>query len=169
MLLHHILSLSLFLSLAFSICHIICGCTFHTLVFWNESLEIIEVRVHNMYESLHLCTCARSLFDKELLSGFGHALKTLSAAGERELHTEDQPSFLFLSTPLMSFPSITLCIFINPTSLFCPLSLLWVLLFFSVQSPKMETREFQTWWIDSHWSNSLYQKKEEEGQLLKWF
>lgn len=61
-----------------------------------------------------------------------------SECSRRELHTEDQSSFLFLSTPLRPFPSITLCVFINPpspsASLFslCPKMETWILVLMSL-------------------------------------
>lgn len=60
---------------------------------------------------------------------------------ERELHTEDQSSFLFLTTPLMSFPSIPLRIFINPSSPL--LSLLSLCSSVTLFSPKMEAVDFR--------------------------
>lgn len=90
----------------------------------------------------YACSCELPLFDKELLSEFGHALKTLSAAGERELHTEDQSSFLFLTTPLTSFPSVALCVFINPSTIVPPLLLIFAVCFFFSQCLPMEIREF---------------------------
>lgn len=71
---------------------------------------------------------------------------------ERELHTEDQPSFLFLTTPLMSFPSITLRIFINPSTLVPPRPL-WsfVSIFFSHCLLRWKHMNFETW-IGLHWS-----------------
>lgn len=79
-----------------------------SFLFWMN-----EGRLHIIcYHMVCVCVC---VLPGSELSGFWTCSENCSRT---ELHTEDQSSFLFLTTPLMSFLSITpLCVFINPSSL----------------------------------------------------